>query len=264
MSHSAKDLNAASLDQLLDGIAILAKPRNFLIFCSSAIAFLVLMSLLAVAMYGADNILLTMQLDQPSSILTQIFFLDRETSVPTIFNFALLVASCGLLFFVTRLAFLFENAQKYQWLILGVLFLWLSFDEAAQVHEKITPLMRRLIDTSGVFHFAWVIPAMAFVAIFAIIYLSFLKALPSRIARLMILGGVLYVSGAVGMEMFGGWATASGLRPTWIYVWAVTIEEALEMIGVTVFCTAILTLLSEGSRSKYGYFNGNGRSTLKK
>lgn len=256
-------INPGASDQLLDSISIMARPRKFLIYSSGAITFLILMSLLAVAISGPENILSPIQFDQPASILVQAFFLDRESSVPTIFNYSLLVAACGLLFFVARMAFTFNNSKRYHWLILGFVFLLLSFDEAAQIHEKLVEPMRKFFNASGIFHFAWIIPGMAFVTIFAFAYLNFLRTLPARIALMMILAGVLYVSGAIGMEMVGGWADASGLRTTWAYIWAVTFEEGLEMFGVAIFCTAILILLSEGSSSKNGYFKCNDPNTSK-
>lgn len=251
-------MNSTASDQLFGTIRIIVNPYRFLIFSTGAIVFLLLMSLLAIAIGGTDKVTTPVQLSQPGSILVQAFFLDRETSIPTLFNYALLVTACGLVFCVARVAFLLENSWRYHWLALSIIFLLLSFDEAAQIHEKLSGPMRQLFSASGAFHFAWIIPGLIFVAVFAVVFLNFLRALPVRIAGLMVLGGALYVTGAIGMEMIGGSASSSGLRNDWAYVFAVTFEEGLEMLGIAVFCTAILQLLSEGSNAENGYFTRTG------
>lgn len=130
----------------------------------------------------------------------------------------------------------------------------MSFDEAAQIHEKFSFPVQQMLNTSGAFFFAWVIPGLVFVGLFAITFLGFLRALPLKIAAMMVLGGAFYVFGAIGMEMVGSMAVTTQDWGDWAYILAVTVEEACEMFGLALFCAAILVLLADESRAKNSYF----------
>ena len=52
-------------------------------------------------------------------------------------------------------------AREYPaWLraVLAVIFLYLSIDESAQIHELINPALTDSFNLGGVFYFSWVIP----------------------------------------------------------------------------------------------------------
>ena len=68
--------------------------------------------------------------------------------------------------------------------------------------------------------------------------------LPVRIRILFIIAGSIYVMGAMGLELVGGYhADTYGVRNT-TYVVLVSIEEILEMIGVVIFIYALMSYIS--------------------
>ncbi|MCZ0904903.1 hypothetical protein ON021_33910, partial [Microcoleus sp. HI-ES] len=95
----------------------------------------------------------------------------------------------------------------------------------------------------GIFYFVWVIPGAIFVAVTALAYLKFLRHLPRKTRDFFLLAGSIYVGGALGMEMVGGYyADAVGQRNL-IYGLMVCVEEILEMVGVIVFIYALLSYI---------------------
>lgn len=95
---------------------------------------------------------------------------------------------------------------------LALIFLYLSFDEAAGIHELTGPLLKKVINTKGLFNFAWVILGIIMVFIFVVAYRRFIKSLPPKTRNLFIKAGITFVGGAIGMEMLGGWYG----RVTWL------------------------------------------------
>ena len=132
------------------------------------------------------------------------------------------------------------DRYAFQWKCLSLIFLYLSVNEAAGIHELAIDPLRQALNLGGIFYFAWVIPGAILVSIFVLAYLKFLMSLPAKTRNLFIVAGVIYVGGALGIELVGGaYAYAQGITDL-AYSIIVTIEEALEMIGILVFIYALL------------------------
>jgi hypothetical protein len=86
-----------------------------------------------------------------------------------------------------------------------------------------------------------VIPALVFVSIFVIAYVRFLIHLNPRSRWMFILSGAIYVGGALFVEMAAGAVESHhGTNQTATYVLLVTVEEVMEMAGITLLVFAIL------------------------
>ena len=139
--------------------------------------------------------------------------------------------------------------HSFRWMCLSAIFLYMSVDEAVGLHELLTEPTRRLLglEAKGVLYFAWVIPGMVVGAALALWYWTLLLSLPTRTKWQFVLAAVLFVGGAIGMELVGG----VYYRPegaTLAYSVVSTIEETLEMAGVIVFINALLRYLAEQYR----------------
>ncbi len=55
----------------------------------------------------------------------------------------------------------------------SAIFLMLSLDEVAGFHDRVSPLLSPVLGTSGIFTYVWVIPGVAFVVLFLVVYLRF-------------------------------------------------------------------------------------------
>ncbi len=164
------------------------------------------------------------------------FNVDSEANLPTMYNTALLLCS-GL--FLTLIAYMVYKGEgkSFPWWILAMVFFALGMDETIKIHEKVSEVVQGRFDTSGVFQYAWVIPyGIAFI-VFVMIMLKFFLSLPAETRKWLLVGGIIYVGGALGLEMAASSIYTWGERGHLYYVFA-TIEETMEMSGAVVFIYA--------------------------
>ncbi len=176
--------------------------------------------------------------------LAEKFDLDGEQNIPAWFQTALLLLCSILLWLIASAKRLAADGYLRHWQVLALIFLGLSLDEAASLHEMTVELLRAALHTTGFLYFAWVILGAAFVLLFGLAYLRFLFHLPARYRALFFASGALFVGGAVGMEMVdGNYFAAHGQDLT--YAMLTVGEEALEMSGLLIFIQALLRYLGE-------------------
>jgi uncharacterized membrane protein len=132
-----------------------------------------------------------------------------------------------------------DKKQSKYWLILGIIFLLMAYDEASQMHERLNHITRDLLPESSMdfLYFAWVIPYAIVVILIGIYFLRFLKSLPSRTRNLFIAAGAIFVTGALGFEMLTSYYR--GGTDFRIHL-VILIEESMEMLGIVFFIYAIL------------------------
>ncbi len=171
------------------------------------------------------------------------FNLDNELSVPNWYQTVMLLADGFLLLVIAAARRKGDPFRRY-WKMLGAVFLFMSLDEEAAIHDQTMDTLRGQVHASGVFHFAWVIPALIFVAAAAVFFVPFLKSLPDKTRQTFLLAGALYVGGALGMEMVGGYLH-SHHYPAALYSWETIAEETLEMSGQLLFFYALLCYLRD-------------------
>ncbi|MBN2001153.1 hypothetical protein JW935_26660 [candidate division KSB1 bacterium] len=165
------------------------------------------------------------------------FNLDRENNIPTYF-------SSLLLFFVAMLCFC--NAKmaplihRRYWQGLCYIFIFLSIDEMASLHERLAPPVRNLLGTTGIFYYAWIIPGVAVTVLFVIIFFKFWKNQDRQTKKLFLFSIVIYIGGAIFLEMAGGWICYHTGRENLTYGVVASIEELLEMAGTILFIYTLL------------------------
>ena len=169
--------------------------------------------------------------------------LDSEMNFGAWYSSLMMMAASGLLFLAARQA---ESQTKSQrgrqvrsWLVLAAAFAYLSLDEATGIHEVFIEPLRGALGLSGIFYWAWVLPALVLVSGFGLAMVPFLLALPRRSALLFTLSGALFVGGALGFEMLSGLViTAQGEEAPLVALLAIC-EETLEMLGLALFTGAL-------------------------
>ena len=130
------------------------------------------------------------------------------------------------------------------WLILAFIFLFLSIDETAMIHEKLVEYFRESFNTSGIFYYAWVVPYGVALILILFAYINFLKELPRYIMILFLISGAIYILGAIGFEMASGRHHELYGKKNLIYSILFTCEEFLEMLGILIFIYALLTYIT--------------------
>jgi hypothetical protein len=167
-----------------------------------------------------------------------VFWLDSEANLPTWYSSTLLLVAAALLFLQFRHSA--NGRRDYGWLILSVGFLLMAVDEASQLHDLLTPVARAWFEPRDLLSFGWVIFATPLAALVALYMIPFLLRQPLGTRVIFIVAGLLYVAGAVGMEMLGGRIAGNTGWGSPYYIVGVLIEESLELIGVTLFLTTLL------------------------
>ncbi|WP_281827258.1 hypothetical protein [Jannaschia rubra] len=169
---------------------------------------------------------------------------DFEGSIYTWFSTLLLAFAAVLAFVLASWRGEGDRGFARQWATIGAILLLLSMDESLSFHERLSGILGGVVTTTGIFKFAWVIPALALVAIVAILFLPFLRQLPRRVAGTMVAAGAVFVAGAVGMEMVAGqYVTGEESEEIFVslsYRLMANIEEGLEVLGVLLVIKAFL------------------------
>lgn len=172
------------------------------------------------------------------------FTLNREQNIPAFYS-SLTLLFCGLL-----LAIIAAGKKKnrgaylYHWAGLSALFVFLSMDEALAIHEGTTRPLRSALNTGGLLFYAWVIPYAIGLVILGLVYFKFFAHLPRKTLILFLIAFIVFVSGAIGMELIGGPIDWQYGRDSPLYALVSTIEEVLEMSGVVIFIYALLAYIT--------------------
>lgn len=182
--------------------------------------------------------------------LLRLFYMDKEKNVPTYISSLLLLAASLLLFYIFYGKYLQKDKYRFHWGLLGGIFILMSMDEFMELHESQIEPIREYFDPPDWFHFAWVIPAIVAVCIGGLFFLKFVLSLRPRIKMMFILSAILYVGGAIGLELISGYLINEHGSESFMFAMATNIEETLEMLGITYFIYALLLYIQIDMRQK--------------
>lgn len=235
--NSSSELNIVHSNIPADPVSeIIISPRRILQMLFAVIAFLVVASLATLVVRDFLD-----QHSKSANLFFRLFNLDKEANIPSLFSSMELMLASLLLFLISLL----QKMNRGYWLFLSAVFLFLSIDETAQIHEIIINLKSRfeLLNESNMRN-VWVFPYFLAVLILAIALAKFVFALPAKTRNLFIISGFIFVGGAVGIEVLeeqlkilnGG---SESLTLKLLY----HLEELCEMCGVAIFIYALLNYL---------------------
>jgi len=192
----------------------------------------------------ASLVVLDPWLAEVQESLVRLFSLDGEANLPTWFSSALLLLCAGLATLNGRLAK--ARGDRARWLLIGALFLALSADEAAIIHEMSIKPIRAAFDPGGLLYYGWVIPGAVLVVVTAAYFSRFIVALPAATRNRLIGGAGIFVLGALVVESFSAYLDdhhGRGLP----YGFTTVVEETLEMTGLVVIIAGLLANLRSGA-----------------
>ena len=177
-----------------------------------------------------------------------LFNVDGELTIPAVYSAVTLLLCSVLLAIIAYTKKISADRYVRHWGALSIIFLVLSLDEILGLHEiMFSPLGSELQPSSG-FYSAWVILGVTFVFICLLAFGRFLAAIPLQTRRLFLTAGTLFVGGAIGMKLVGGYyadSYALHSQPlNMTYAIITTIEELLEMLAIIVFIYALLSYIS--------------------
>ena len=172
--------------------------------------------------------------------LVPMFSFGLEHNVPAYYS-ALTVLLCALLLaIIATVERKREASGAGYWWGLAAIFLFLALDEALALHERIIAPTQLLLGVSGDRYFVWLLPYAMVMLVIAVMYARFLLSLPPGTRRRFILAGIVFLSGAVGLEIVGGLIHEALGAGSIIFVVVESLEDLLEMVGILIFIHALM------------------------
>ena len=169
----------------------------------------------------------------------RLFDISEEANITAWFSSLLLLFSAVLLTVIAKAKSTSAKPYARHWGFLSIIFLYLSLDEAAKIHEITIKPMRSFFNASGFFYYAWVIIAIPFILLFGFLFMRFVLDLPPSTRAQFIIAGVIFLIGALGFEMLGGYYRDKLVAGLNICPILVTLEEFFENVGIVVFISAL-------------------------
>ncbi len=178
--------------------------------------------------------------------LVKQFHVNREGNITNWFSSMLLFASATLLALIARARHVYDLSYVRHWAFLSFIFLYMSIDEAVRIHELTMDPLRKVFRATGIFHYAWVIIAIPMIIILAVLYFRFLLDLPRVTRILFIAAGAIFVFGALGLELVGGYIVTSDLDgASALANIFIVLEEFLENVGIALFISALILYMKQ-------------------
>ena len=168
------------------------------------------------------------------------FIMNTEMNFPTYFATFQLLAASILLFIIAAWKKIDKDKYRHHWKGLAFLLLLFSVDEFTAMHERLEKLFRDFPDFNGLFFFKWVIPGIAFLLLFGLLYLMFFFHLEKKYKFLFLSSAFLFFGGALGLEIIGGRFANYNDTRNFTFHMLTTIEETLELGGIALLIYSLL------------------------
>mgnify|MGYP001820558433 FL=1 len=233
---------------------ITLNSRNIVILLSTITILLVVAHLVTIAMpyivEGFEHGLVR--------LLFSLFFLDGEGNVPAIFSTWLFLLNAAIFLIVWKAAGLSGDSHKI-WLFLSSVFVFLALDESISIHERLINPLRQALGATGIFYYAWIIPYGVGVVLLAIVAIPVFWRMQKRIRFWFGLSAATYLVATIGLEMISGkYLVMMNEQKDIVWIFMVTVEESLEMVGLIILVYAQLLLLRDKYNGFLIYMPGTG------
>jgi hypothetical protein len=184
---------------------------------------------------------------------TYIFWIEiNDESIATWYSSFLLLFSSLLLAAISTSKKRSQDRYSRHWGILAFIFLLLSVDEVAEIHEHVGAMGAALATSvgyvpEGFLYFFWFVPYALFLLIVLLAFLRFLSHLPRNTLLLFLGAGAIYVGAALGIELLDSKLSylfvVQGADIERTVTVVEIMEEVLEMVGAIVFIYALLSYM---------------------
>jgi hypothetical protein len=175
------------------------------------------------------------------------FDVGREYNMATWYNSGLwlLLGALAAMIALARPAF------RGSWWLLAAVALFASVDEYLEVHERLDVPGGRLAALLPVdIGFTWVLLGAPIALAIGLLLLRLVLSLPRRARIGILLGGALFLVGAIGVESLNGRHLAA---MDWIvdnrYIYGTMVEELLEMSGIAIALSSLISLFQHDAGS---------------
>lgn len=120
----------------------------------------------------------------------------------------------------------------------------MSMDEFAMVHERMILPLRNTFQLGGAFYYSWVVLGLPVALALAAWFWRASRHLPSGLSRGIGLGGVLFFSGSLGVEMLTASLRDSFPDQSYGQLVLCVVEESAESLGALIWLAALASQLA--------------------
>lgn len=210
---------------------------------------LVLIGFVAVAAVGHIGIYalpIVFKIDEASFAgIFRFFHMGKEGNFPTCLSALNLLFAGGLCALIAHRESILKKRYAWHWWGLSAGLLMMSLDEAAQVHEGIVgfTLVSYFGRGEGIFYYRWYLVYIPIIVVLACLYLPFIKRLPLRYSSRFMLSALVFLSGAIGVEIMESYLSYSGITTAI----SILVEETLEMTSIVILIQSLLLYLADSN-----------------
>lgn len=190
------------------------------------------------------------------------FYFDAEANFAALYSAMAILFSASLLWLIGNSPSQKKSHLAFYWKVLSGVFVFLAVDEFFFIHERLVAPMQDILSRqafkSNYLHFGWFIPYSLVLLVLGLFMLRFLFRIPFRLRALFALSAIVFLSGAVGMEIISGkYLADTGAYGGDIeladvnYALMVTVEELLEMAGIIIFNHSLTTYYLNDLRRRH-------------
>lgn len=172
----------------------------------------------------------------------RLFDVGHETNLPVFYGASLWV----LLSIFALVCGYLADRLKISWYLLALIAFLAALDEATMIHEHFkhfADLFKPLIGNSLI-SYDWVYAGIIAAILVATVFAPLALNLPTSVLIQLILGGAIFLFGAIVVEILTGHVIAHFGEVTWHTVMLIHFEEWLEYIGVIVAIYALSNMFS--------------------
>lgn len=175
------------------------------------------------------------------------FHLDNEKNLPTFFSMGLMAISVLLMIYLGVRAIARRERFAFHWFFMAAMFTFLAVDEYKELHEQLGAIIRETVQVklTGFLSFAWYLPVIPLLLLLLLAYLPFLRDMSPKQRKRVLLGGGVFLFAAIGLESLGSKLLTDGLASYFQYVMLANVEEAVELVGLSIYIAALLQIIHE-------------------
>lgn len=173
--------------------------------------------------------------------LTRFFDGDNKVNFPTTGKTLLLLTSTVLLLICWAAARRRRDPSAGGWLLLGLCTAFAFGDESTYLHQSLAEVLNKKFHFTGPLTFAWTIVYWPMAAMASVVLLRYLRTMHARVRRILLPGGVLYVTGAILLEPVKSELADRFGQGSLQMALAAAISDSLQLIGLALLVSALLT-----------------------
>lgn len=171
------------------------------------------------------------------------FNLDAERNLGSWYSSVLMIVIALCAYVASSASTSERGPGRANWLLIAVVFVLMSIDETVGFHETVDAPLRTRFGLAGVLYNPWILFGALFVVVFALRMVPFLMRLPGGVRLIFLLGGAVYVGGALGLEPVDALLEDRYGEGHVLQRISTTVEETMEMLGLCIFLGGILKYL---------------------